>query len=458
MKCRQGTMKGKVPSSDSKLDKLLSHYSTAGKPIRVNFRQLVPWLKYGERASHMIHSYPAKLLPHIPNFFLQNTILSDRNSLVLDPFCGSGTVPLESILAGRKAVGFDTNPLAHLIAKVKTTPILSRSIQQSLLKITSDYRSARPDIPEIINIEQWYSAPKIEGLGKLRTCISRIRDPEMRAFMQICLSTTARKLSYADPRVAVPVRLNPDKRNHAPKHNQRVLDRLNWIDNTSPKTVFTDIVHRNTWRMSELAHHLDEVSSAKIFLSDARLLKKETSAGPRRMSKESVQLAITSPPYVGAQKYIRASSLSLGWLGFLGSPSLRPLERESIGREHYSKSEYEDLISTGIEKADSHLRRIYQKYPLRAHIAANYLCEMRESLSSIYRALKPGGFLVFVIGNNMICGEPFRTADYLKQVLRELGLRLILELTDEIKSRGLMTKRNRTAGVIPSESVFVFEK
>src|SRR3546814_12409556 len=41
----------------------------------------------------------------------------------LDPFCGSGTVLLESALCGRVGHGADSNPLARMIARVKTTVI-----------------------------------------------------------------------------------------------------------------------------------------------------------------------------------------------------------------------------------------------------------------------------------------------------------------------------------------------
>jgi|ERR1035437_3935239 hypothetical protein len=96
-------------------------YSRSHTPIDVNFRELVNWIPYSsERATHLIHSYPAKLLLHIPHFFLTNELLSEKDDLVFDPFSGSGTVLLESLLAGRDAYGIDANPLACLISKVKT--------------------------------------------------------------------------------------------------------------------------------------------------------------------------------------------------------------------------------------------------------------------------------------------------------------------------------------------------
>ena len=69
-------------------------YMKTGMPITVNFRSLVPELKKSDRYSHQIHSYPAKLLANIPYYFLATDVFCPSNGIVLDPFCGTGTVLL----------------------------------------------------------------------------------------------------------------------------------------------------------------------------------------------------------------------------------------------------------------------------------------------------------------------------------------------------------------------------
>src|ERR1044072_5769788 len=102
------------------LERFLNRYRLNSRPIPVSFRTLIPQFTSAERATHLIHPYPAKLLMHILYFFLSNDVLSKPRSIVLDPFSGSGTVLLESILSGRNAIGIDVNPIAKLISKVKT--------------------------------------------------------------------------------------------------------------------------------------------------------------------------------------------------------------------------------------------------------------------------------------------------------------------------------------------------
>jgi hypothetical protein len=44
----------------------------------------------------------------------------EENSIILDPFCGSGTALIEANLLGFNAVGIDINPIACLNTKIKT--------------------------------------------------------------------------------------------------------------------------------------------------------------------------------------------------------------------------------------------------------------------------------------------------------------------------------------------------
>jgi SAM-dependent methyltransferase len=137
---------------------------------------------------------------------------------------------------------------------------------------------------------------------------------------------------------------------------------------------------------------------------------------------------------------------------------LKTLENATIGREHFPKESYEEIPSTPFDVADGIIKRIFKVNPLRAAIAASYLTEMSEALKEIVRVLRPGGHLVLVIGNNQVCGLPFKSSEYLRELCEMNGLRVVLKLIDEIKSRGLMTKRNRTASVITREWVLVLQK
>jgi len=412
-------------------------------------------LRYNaERASHSIHPYPAKVLVNIPHFFLANDILSGNGDTILDPFCGSGTVLLEAILSNRNALGADANPLARLITSVKTSPLDFRGLETAagdlLARLGSG--STRQRVPDVVNIEHWFYPHVIEQLCVIRSGIEKLRRGELKRFFWVCFSWCAKRVSLADPRISVPVRVHPDTYPNGHWLREKTARRLSKLRRVNVFSEFRAIVQENLERMRRLTSMVNgEV--AQVIADDARQLGERPIKGRQR-----AQLIITSPPYVGAQKYIRASSLSMGWLGLCGTSELRGYESLSIGREHYPQSEYMTLVRTGISGADRFLEKVYKRYPLRAHIAANYLVEMRKAFSGAAELLKRDGFLVLVAGTNRICGWHFSTKEYLAEILEGMGFSRKLELLDTIKSRGLMTKRNRTASMIARESVLLFQK
>lgn len=443
--------------SDPVLERLLSRYARKKRAVTVDFRKLVPCLTSPERATHLLHPYPAKLLVHIPFFFLSSSILSQRGDRVADPFCGSGTVLLEAKLSGRHAIGADSNPLARLLTKVKTCPIdlvtLDRATSRLFNRLCS---SPRGPVPDVVNIEHWFYPHVIRQLQCLSEAIERTRHLDVRDFFRVCFSNCVKRVSLSDPRLSVPVRLKEGQypEGHALREKTdahlRRLRRINVID------TFRTVLDANRKRLSTIATLRNCDSQAEVVWSDARSFANGRShAGSQ---SDGIQLIITSPPYPGAQKYIRSSSLSLGWLGICTSSELLGYKQASIGREEFRYEEYGAFRGTDLASADRELKSMHSESPVRATIAGTYLREMREALTSMWSALRPGGYLVLVAANNRIAGREFRTQHFLRMIAEEIGFTTELRLIDAIRSRGLMTKRNKTASVIAREWVIVFSK
>ncbi|MFC1739135.1 DNA methyltransferase [Planctomycetota bacterium] len=79
------------------------------------------------------YSYPAKFQAHLPNALISST--TRPGNLICDPYCGGGTTGLESLLINRRFVGYDLNPFAILISRVKTTRLVIDKIDDILPKI-----------------------------------------------------------------------------------------------------------------------------------------------------------------------------------------------------------------------------------------------------------------------------------------------------------------------------------
>jgi hypothetical protein len=428
------------------LESIIKEYISTGEAQTLSFRSLVSWIKVGERATHYVHPYPAKLLPQIAHFFLAARGYFGSGIKVLDPFGGTGTVALETLMSGNEAYYSDANPLARLIAKVKITKIDPNALTAELETILASYKQSRAKkAPDVVNLEKWFTPDVIRGLVRLKSSIEKIQNSDIRDFFLVVFSATVRRSSNADPRLSVPV--------------QRKASDIR--KNISAIEIFSQQAELSIQRMNALISLSAEEFKSHNVGFDARELKIPAPWGSEsqaQLADGTIDLIITSPPYAGAQKYVRASSLSLGWLGMAGSGDLKGLENKSIGREHLPKSVWNTNFISSVPAANDLIVRVRQKNPLRAAIIATYINEMESCIAEMSRVLAENGHLVLIIGNNEVCGEAFSSSEYLATIAENYKLIPIFKAVDEIKSRGLMTKRNKTAGLISREWVILFKK
>ncbi|MGE8533001.1 MAG: DNA methyltransferase [Chryseobacterium sp.] len=441
-----------------KFNKLILEFKKEFKknqaPIEISFKDIVNDIKANERFTHQIHSYPAKLLLHIPYFFLNNSYFSKKDDIIIDPFNGSGTVALECLLSDRIFYGADANPIANLISKTKVTYLDLDSLKITLQEIIKNSKNRETShTPEVRNLNFWFPANTISSLSKIYTSIMEINNNDVRDFFLISFSSIIKKVSYCDTRISVPVKLNPERYTDK-KIKNKIKEKIKGIENTNIFEKFSQVCLDNIERLSELYATKCDLSKFKYLSNDARQLRISEN---EIMPDEFAQLIITSPPYAGAQKYIRASSLNLGWTNLASLAELNKLERINIGREIHKKADIQ-IKPTGIIEADLIIEEINSTNSERAFIAYKYLEEMKTAFDEMYRVLKKNGYIILIIGNNKITGKEFNTQEYLTQYAISKGMKLHFKLIDNIKSYGLMTKRNKTADIISREYVLVLKK
>ncbi len=71
-----------------------------------------------QRLTHGFHTYPARMHAGLAEAAIAR--FASRGARLLDPFCGSGTVLVEAMVAGLRSRGVDLNPIAVRVAAVKT--------------------------------------------------------------------------------------------------------------------------------------------------------------------------------------------------------------------------------------------------------------------------------------------------------------------------------------------------
>jgi len=431
---------------------LTKRYRRERRPIPVSFRDLAKEIGHGERVTHRLHSYPATLLRSIPAFFLAVPKLTPSGTTVGDPFCGSGTVLLEAMCAGFGSYGLDVNPLAALISRVKTrylNPTRLAAMQRDLLG--KRHRAGRSTAPPVVNIGHWFYPHIVEQLAQIDAALHTLPTGRYSEFFRVCFSSCVRRVSLANPRVSVPVRLRPEA---YPEHHplrRTLAAHLNQLERANAWEILSRIIDANRVRVGHLAA-IAERPPSTVRVGDVRAWTTRERHPPTRCS-----LLITSPPYLGAQKYVRATSLSLNWLRLADPRGLRPLERLTLGREHINKNEYISLeaVPPSVHRLLDSVRAIN---PLRAQIAAHYLVDLGQFFDQVPTWLSPSGYCVLVVGPNTVCGVPFDTPAVARDLACDYGLQVTVELVDTIRSRGLMTRRNRNAATINREHVLVLRR
>ena len=94
-----------------------------------------------------------------PETFVEEWVqrLTEPGDVVLDPFCGRGTTPFQSLLMNRQAIGVDVNPVAYVLSGAKTNPPSVASVRRRLTLLERKLSEAAPDstpseLPEFFHV------------------------------------------------------------------------------------------------------------------------------------------------------------------------------------------------------------------------------------------------------------------------------------------------------------------
>jgi SAM-dependent methyltransferase len=424
--------------------KQLAHDRTAnGRTMKVSFRNVDGTVGQRDFATHWIHHYPAKMFHRIPRAILDS--VSKRSSVIVDPFCGSGTVLLEGILKGHTVFGIDVSPAACLISRAKITPISPAHLKRHLVSIISRARQMRFRSAENEALDYWFKRNVRKTLEALCQSIRCIRHKECRDFYLVTLSSIVRRSSFADPAVPPPVKLTEERAKRANGRYREALDRALAMTPGGVFDLFEKAVRQNLRRMETLYLAPDK--------GEGRILEGvDLEASTTGLEKNSIDLVITSPPYCGAQKYLRSVRLELLILGYDES-TISSADKRTLGTERVNGSKSQPFVPTRFIGTNRLIRRVHKRNPVRARMLSDYVSYIDKFAKELTRILKPGGHAFVTFGTDHVAGHKVDSGRIFARAAQDHGLRHIATLVDSIPSRGMITDRHSTARTINDERI-----
>lgn len=392
-----------------------------------------------------IHPFPARMAPELAINTLEDL---SRPSVVLDPMAGSGVVLRHATDMGHRAIGYDVDPLAVLISRVWTTPISDHSIESICRHVLKDAQACNPkkivlpwidcdsETTEFINF--WFGKRQQGDLRRISFAIYA------RSIQTDCPKERA---SLDVMRVALS-RIIITKEQSASLARDTSHSRPHRVTTSSDYNVF-DGFHRSFQIVRNRLMTAPPRKASEIKLGDARDIK---------VPSGSIDLVITSPPYLNAIDYMRGHRLSLVWLGYRLS-DLRKIRSDSIGTERGLDSQTESV--NAIIESMGHIERLPSRY---RRIIERYAHDLLLVTKEVSRVLKESSQATFVIGNSCLKGIFIKNSDALVTAAATNGLRLISSFERELprKNRylpmtqtGALGKRMRTETVLNMKPAFL---
>jgi hypothetical protein len=339
-----------------------------------------------------------------------------KTALVLDPFCGVGTTLLQAALRGHEAVGFEINPYPALAARAKlNSPMVNLSEFDALLvsmrKASAKWQTGPPpkDIqPPPLKSRIPFFSPNVERQAlQALVFINKIESEAIADLLRVAFGAVMVSFSNysyepslgSRPAVGKPLIENADV-------GQILLNKLFQMR--------ADI----SWIQEEVQGK--RLGRGKVINSDFFSTNTELATG-------SVDLMVTSPPYMNNYHYVRNTRPQLYWLKFVSSPAeQRYLEINNFGQYWQTVREIEPItLVFEHRELEEILRKLRETRnhkgayggPGWANYVASYFNDCFRFTSILKRVLGRGGVGVIVVGNSIIQGINIRT----EKIMGEIG-------------------------------------
>ena len=339
---------------------------------------------------HSFHTYKAKFFPRfVHSLIVSNCDITKRDLNVCDPFVGSGTTLIESALMGYRSYGIDIDALSCFISEIKCKALemdsseINQGVDEGLFHKKGDNHYEFPE--EIVKkFRRWNSLEEMEIYqNEISDVLNQIdnEDSPYKDLHRIALSDALtrkfniRMMGTGSGRFALEI----------------------------GKTSLASIIK------SDIVNEIKAVKTINILKSIYGLtivppVVVNGSATLRSMPDKSVDVIITSPPYIpassGREDYLTGKLISLKAMGLYNADSVEFTKKNSVGSMSVGSEELAEMPASVIELYQWLLADELRNIKARPIIA--YYQSIIAALREDARTIKDDGRIVYIIGKETI--------------------------------------------------------
>lgn len=342
---------------------------------------------------------------------------SKKDFIVLDPFCGSGTSLVECCNLGIRSIGYDVNPFLTFVSDVKTDfSINVKNIISEVEILKSKFQNCNitRDVPTFdkVNLSAYFANNNAFGKDVLpkvlfvKKCLNEIRDTKVRNFFILAFCSII--IVVSNYRRGPDLALKREKLKDFPVF-ERFLEQISIM-----------IEDLNKIKKSNFA-------KPKLYTGDSRFLEK--------IENDSIDLVITSPPYLNGTNYFRNTKLELWFTEMLTDVNELHNYREkaiTAGINDAFKSKYIETTIPNVKKVFDEISK--SAYDSRIPImVSTYFEEISLCLQNLFRVMKSDSKCYWVIGDSAFSKIHVPTDKLTVEVAEKNGFKH--EITEIVRRR-----------------------
>jgi len=340
--------------------------------------------------------------------------LDYQPSCCLDPFAGSGTTPLVCQENDLKCISFEINPFLFDLMKVK-------------LKHDYDYEKLKLIISSIEN--------------NLKKCRRKWNYPDMET--QTLFEREELNKWILNKEVAWGI-IDILKEIEDLECNNKDILRIALASNLLPvSNVFRNgkcLSYKPNWGKNKVSRrdvHLKFITTCNRYLEDIAKIEKGNEDNSKfcyfgdakelihNLKDSSIDLVITSPPYLNSRDYTDVYRLELWMLGYIKTyAEERKLRKNSIRSHVQVPWEEEKILDiSGLKKIMKKIIKVKKDLwnPNIPKMINGYFCDMNDILKVLYEKLKSGSKVYIVVGNSFYKGVHIKVDEIIADIARNLS-------------------------------------